>query len=114
MFDLILQVNYEIPDFEIGNIMRVVNSEDDPKIMKVLTNETDYILDKYDYILLYVPDKPIMITNEILNTMLPSNWDLVDEYTIVAPITNHSEWDNLLNNAKKYDLWEKFTKKNKK
>lgn len=109
MFDLILTVNYQIPNFEPGNIMRVRNSEDDEKIMKLLTNETDYIIDKYDYILLNTSDeRPIMITNDILNTMLPSNWKLVDEFTVVAPMTDESEWNKLLTNAKKFDLWNKF------
>ena len=51
-----------------------------------------------------------MITNEILNTILPSNWTLIDEYTIVAPSINQSEWKKLLTHAKKYDLWESFMK----
>lgn len=109
MFDLIVKVNYEIPNYDYGNVMEVGNPEDDKKIMKLLTNETDYIIDKYDYILLHRPDEtPIMITNEILNTMLPSNWTLVDEYTVVAPKTSNTEWKSLLNKAKDYDLWDTF------
>lgn len=109
ILDLILIVNYQIPNFEYGNIMQVENSEDNKKIMKLLTNKTNYIIDKYDYILLYNSDEqPIMITNDILNTMLPSNWKLVDEYTVVAPITDEIEWNKLLTNAKKLDLWNEF------
>jgi hypothetical protein len=111
MFDVILTVNYQIPDFGYGNIMQVGNSDDDKKIMKLLTNEVDYIIDKYDYILLQTTEEqPIMITNEILNSILPSNWTLVDEFTVVAPITNQSEWHKLLGNAKKHDLFESFMK----
>jgi len=110
MFDLVLYVNYQIPNFERGNIMRVGDSKDDQKIMKVVTNETDCILDKYDYILLWVAEgqHPIMITNEILNSMLPSNWKLVDEFTVVAPITSEKEWEKLLADAKKHDLFESY------
>lgn len=116
MFDLILTVNYQLPFFEPSGIMKVSSPEDDDagKIMKFLSEETDYILDKYDYILLHNPDnseKPIMVTNEILNTMLPPNWTLIDEYTVVAPSINNSEWKKLLTNALKYDLWESFMKK---
>ncbi|PKP46739.1 MAG: hypothetical protein CVT95_06605 [Bacteroidetes bacterium HGW-Bacteroidetes-12] len=110
MFDLILTVNYRIPNFEYGNIMKVGNSEEDKKIMKLLANNTDCIIDKYDYILLdTLAKQPLIITNEILNSMLPSNWQLVDEFTIVAPITDKSEWKKLLTNAKKFDLWNEFT-----
>lgn len=109
MFDLIVKVNYEIPSFDYGNIMEVGNAEDDKEIMKLLTNKTDCVIDKYDYILLHTPEQiPIMITNEILNTMLPSNWVLVDEYTVVAPITSTVEWNNLLNKARGYDLYDNF------
>ena len=109
IFEIILTVNYKLPEFEYGNIMQVGNSEEDKKIMKLLTNKTDYIIDKYDYILLNTEEeKPIMITNEILNSMLPSNWTLVDEFTVVAPITDQDEWNKLLEEAAKYDLWDNF------
>lgn len=110
IFDLILNVNYQLPNFEYGNIMQVGNTEEDKKIMKLLTNQTDYIIDKYDYILLHTSsEQPIMITNNILNSMLPSNWKLVDEFTVVAPMTDESEWNKLLETAKKFDLWNEFT-----
>jgi len=109
IFDLIIKVNYQIPDFDYGNIMQVGNTEDDKKIMKLLTNKTDCIIDKYDYILLHTSDeKPIMITNEILNKMLPSNWTLVDEFTVVAPMTSEDEWEKLLTTAKQYDQFDTF------
>lgn len=111
MFDIILNVNYQIPDFGYGNIMQVGNSDDDKKIMKLITNEVDYIIDKYDFILLQTTEEqPIMITNEILNSILPSNWKLVDEFTIVAPITSPNEWSKLLTNAKKQDLFNSYMK----
>lgn len=109
MFDIIISVNYQIPNFEYGSIIQVGDNEDDKKIMKLLTNKTDYLIDKYDYILLNTSDeKPIMITNEILNKMLPSNWTLVDEFTVVAPITSESEWEKLLSKAKQYDQFDTF------
>jgi hypothetical protein len=109
MFDVILTVNYLIPNFEYGNIIQVGDSEEDNKIIKLLTNETNYIIDKYDYIMFNTSEeKPIIITNEILNTILPSNWELVDEFTIVAPITNSIEWNKLLTNAEKFNSWNNF------
>jgi len=116
IFDLILTVNYQLPFFEPSGIMRVSSPENEgkEKIMKFLSEETDYILSKYDYILLHNPDnseKPIMVTNEILNTILPPNWTLIDEYTVVAPGISQSVWRKLLTNAEKYDLWENFINK---
>ncbi len=110
MFDLILTVNYQLPNFKQGNVMQVGNTEEDKKIMKLLTNNTDCIIDKYDYILLHTSDEqPIMITNKILNSILPSKWKLIDEFTVVAPMIDESEWNKLLATAKKFDLWNEFT-----
>lgn len=109
MFNTILKVNYEIPNFEYGNVMRIGNTEEDKKILKLLTNTVDCLIDKYDYILFEMPNgNPIMITNAVLNTMLPSNWVLVDEFTIVAPITSQAEWNTLVANAKKQDCYNDF------
>jgi len=115
MFDLILTVNFRLPDYDSPNIMLVSSSENDEehKKMIVLSNKTDYILGKYDNIFLYMDDGPIMITNEILNNFLPLNWTLVDEYTIIAPIIDHDEWEKLLANAKEFDLWSHYSKDRK-
>lgn len=110
IFDTILHVNYKIPAFDYVGIMQFGNTDEDKKTMSLLTNTTDCIIGKYDYILIYLGGdvRPaIMITNEILNTMLPSNWTLVDEYTVVAPITNPYEWNKLIATAAKHDMTEK-------
>lgn len=99
MLGLIKKTNYDLPDYGYGNVMETT-IEDEKKIMKLLTNKTNYIIDKYDYILLdREPDAPIIITNEILNNILPEKWTLVDEFTIVAPRLNDADWQQLLRNA---------------
>lgn len=111
MFDTILAVNYKLPNFEYGNILQISGTDEKKKTLKLLTNKTNYIIDKYDYILINKNEEnqpPIMITNAILNTMLPSNWTLMDEFTVVAPITDRSEWNKLLTKAEKYDLTEEL------
>ncbi|MFV0554740.1 MAG: hypothetical protein ACK5LR_08550 [Mangrovibacterium sp.] len=110
MFERILAVNYQIPDYEYGNLLQIGNSDKDKKIAKLLTNKSNCIIDKYDLILFNTDnDHLIIITNEILNTILPSSWLLVDEFTIVAPIISQKEWTDLLNKAKKFDMWNEFT-----
>jgi hypothetical protein len=111
MMDLMLFVNYRIPDYEYGTIIQV-GKEDDKKIMKILTNSDDCIIDKYDYILIHLEkSNPIMITNEILNSILPGQWELVDEYTIVAPKLPESEWNELIRISKEFDLYNKVMNK---
>ena len=97
MFNIILKVNYQIPNFEYGDIFQFGEQENNKKLIKILTNESNYIIDKYDYIALNIVNgQSIVITNEILNSILPANWVRVNEFTIVAPILSSSEWNQLL------------------
>lgn len=101
MLDLIIEVNYRIPDYDYGDIMKMKKSKKDTMILKLLTNRVNCIIDSYDFILLNTSkEEPIVITNDILNAILPSKWELIDEYTIVAPILEQREWVELLDNAK--------------
>ena len=101
MLDLIIEVNYRIPDYDYGDIMKMKKSKKDTMILKLLTNRVNCIIDSYDFILLNTSkEEPIVITNDILNAILPSKWELIDEYTIVAPILEQREWAELLDNAK--------------
>ena len=114
MFDTILNVNYQLPEFEYGTIIQIGDTHEKKKTMKLLTNLTDCIIGKYDYILLSRDgdEQPsIMITNAILNTMLPSSWKLVDEFTIVAPMLDKNGWVKLLTMAEQHDLTEEFLNK---
>lgn len=109
MLQLILHVNYGLPPFEYGNIMQFSKDGTRPKTAKVLTNKTDCIIDKYDCLLLINGKRnPVVITNEILNTILPDTWQLVDEFTVVAPILKQGHWKKLLEKAREFDLHEDF------
>lgn len=111
IFETILNVNYRLPNFEYGSTMQIGDANGDKKNLKLLINKTDCIIGKYDYILINTggEEEPlIMITNEILNTMLPSNWTLVDEFTIVAPIADENEWNLIVSKAQKYDMTDDF------
>jgi hypothetical protein len=113
MLETIVKVNYQIPDYEAGNIMmaKSKNNDEEPKILKCLTNLSDCIIDKYDYIVFNkddCKDELIMITNDILKKILPAQWELVDEYTIVAPIIPDDDWKLLINRALQYDLFQDF------
>lgn len=109
VFKIILNVQYHIPNYEYGNILQTDNKNDEkPAILKLLTNEVDCLIDKYDYIIFNKDNKIIMITNNDLNSILPKQWNLVDEYTVIAPILPEKEWKTLVTNAEKIDKSESF------
>ncbi len=113
VFDIILNVQYGLPDYEYGNIMAMNgNVGEKEKILKLITDESDYLIDKYDYILLNGnKEEPIVITNEILNSMLPVSWKLVDEFTIVAPRLNQTEYKKLIESATPFDMFNDLVDK---
>lgn len=98
LHNYILNGNYSLPDFDYGNVMQLGEGEDQ-KILKLLTNQTNCIIDKYDYILFAQADHYIAITNDTLNTILPAAWQRVDEYTIVAPVLPQEEFEALVGRA---------------
>ncbi|MBC5833796.1 hypothetical protein G6N05_02760 [Flavobacterium sp. F372] len=96
MHKYIQAVNYNIPNYSYGNVMTTGEGENQ-KTLKLLTNQVDCLIDKYDYILFQIDEETIYaITNDDLNSILPKQWTRVDEYTIVAPKLNIVEWKNLL------------------
>lgn len=106
---LIIKVNYSLPDYDYGNILQTGEGEN-IKILKLLTNEVDCIIDKYDYILFNKNRELIAITNDTLNSLLPKQWELLDEYTIVAPIVPQTDFDRLVENAEKVNQMDELKK----
>ncbi|MCF8371128.1 MAG: DUF4299 domain-containing protein [Bacteroidales bacterium] len=108
IFDIVMNVQYGLPFIASGSVMQVAN-EDGKKLLKLLTNEAGTIVGKYDFIMLNTGyENPIMITNDILNTMLPPGWVLADEYTIVAPQVAPVVWGQLLEKAAAFDQFDSF------
>ncbi|WP_276132254.1 hypothetical protein [Polluticoccus soli] len=111
IFDMILKAQWGLPDFGYGNIMEVGN-DGKPSIVKLIVPGIDCLVDKYDYIMLHRdPLRPLLVTNEVLNKILPASWTLVDEFTVVAPALDEHEWGMLVKNAEEYDMMDTFLTK---
>ena len=112
MFEIIQNCQYNIPEYSYGDVIQVGNDEsEDKKILKLLTNKVDCLIDKYDRIMLDRDGRnPIMITNQILNTILPEKWKLYDEYTIAAQELPNEDWELLKNKALTHDIFDDFMK----
>lgn len=100
--NLIKKVQYELPEDENPTVMAIVNDEDNEKIIKMVHNSSNYILKQYDYLIFNKSDEAeefediIFVTNDILNQHLPAKWQLIDEYTIVAPALEREEYLDLV------------------
>lgn len=108
---LIKDINYSYPEYSYGNIlaMKSDDGEQEEIILKLLSNEQNVVLDKYDYLLFDHPinqEHQIVITNDQLNTILPTQWKLLDDYTVLAPPLPDKDWFTFRLEAAKMDLYD--------
>lgn len=104
MIKMMIKVQYQLPKSDSDTVMQLGEGKG-KKILKLLTRECSYIIRLYDYVLLLIKenndsmDNMVAISNDVLNTILPASWELIDEYTIVAPRLQASEYDALVARA---------------
>lgn len=104
----LLRLNYNYIGMGYGNVIRL-GQEDDPIVVKLITNKQNTLIDKYDFILFQGEDEePIAITNDTLNTILPESWILLDEYNIFAPVLKPDEFDELKRKAEEINEIDYF------
>jgi len=108
---LIIEINYSYPEYSYGNMMSW-ESDDGEKIIekiKLLTNTSHFILDQYDYLIFDHPinqERQVVITNDQLNTILPAQWKLLDDYTVLAPPLPEKDWFTFRLEAAEMDLFD--------
>lgn len=94
----IRHIQYKLPPSS-GNFMELKHP-DGPKHIKLLHLVEFQVIQQYDYLAINTgTDETIIITNDDLNTILPDKWDLIDEYTIVAPPLDHKEAVDFISRA---------------
>jgi hypothetical protein len=102
MFNIALRVQYHLPAYESASLMQL-GRDDNRKILQVLSNSSNILIKKYDYLLIYREDNPIIITHEDFNGILPTSWELVDEFQVIAPVCREREWIELVERASGFD-----------
>lgn len=109
---LFLKILYHLPENESDNVMAFSRPDGQEIEMKSISPNVNYILDKYDYLCLSADteelniDDLIVFTNDILNENLPSEWERMDDYTIVAPGLTEEKHSQLLQKLKPFDCKE--------
>ena len=116
---LFLKVLYDLPDYREGALFGSDSVDEENKIikLKILIKDDDYIITNYDYIMLENDnknDEPIMLNLENIKKILPKQWELIDECTIIAPKLEINDWVIFKENAKRNNCYQEFTKKTKK
>jgi hypothetical protein len=98
---LFLKVNYELPFTTLKPTLEIKTKSGQKWIAANYIPSENWVLKKYDLLCLPNSDEIVFITNKNLNSILPPNWELIDEFTIVAPMLSDLEFQELLQNAKK-------------
>jgi len=113
IFEIVLHVQFSIPDYGFGDVLNLGDGES-KKVIKVLGNSGNLLIDKYDYIGIVGKDESlVLITNSALNKILPNEWNLVDEFTIVAPKISPESFGQLVEKAKAFNVFEEVLGKGK-
>lgn len=106
--DLILKIQYHLPESESDNVLSMGDGENQ-KILKVVSRKVNYILKKYDYLIFHQTENEnsvenmVIVTNEIVNQNLPKNWELIDDFTIVAPSLTNEDYQELVTRLLPFD-----------
>ena len=88
-------------------------SKQDDKIIKLksISSNENYIIQDYNYLMIENKknsDDIIMISKEIISKLLPKNWNIVDESTIVAHKLNQTDWNNFIDICIKENCYNEF------
>lgn len=107
----LLKVMYKLPENESDNVLALSKEDGEEIVMKMIAENVQYVIGKYDYILFSTEDEldlenMIVITNDILNENLHESWERIDDYTIVASRLNKEEYGKYVSKLKEYDCKE--------
>lgn len=100
---LFLRVNYSLPYETLQASLEIKTANEQTFLVANYIPEKNWILKKYDLLCFSQDEDILLITNKNLNTILPAIWELVDEYTIVAPRLAESEFNQLFLKAKELE-----------
>ncbi len=105
---IILRINYDYPNYDYNP--NVFNYSNDQLSVQVLNNSMNCLLKKSDYIMIADSEliQPIFISQSNLNQILPKEWTLLDEYTVVVDILSQGSWKNFVESAKAHNLYDEL------
>jgi hypothetical protein len=110
---IILYVLYGLPDYRECTPMGAKSKNDDEIIkLKVFSNDDNCIIQDYDYIMIGdSKNEIIMISLDKIYEILPKDWKIVDESTIVANKLNENDWNIFMDKCIKNNCYNEFREK---
>jgi hypothetical protein len=116
---IILFVLYGLPKYyECTSFGAESKIKDKPIKLKMLTSNDNFIIQDYDYIMIgneneNNEDSIVMISVENINKVLPKDWQIVDECTIVANKLDDNGWMEFRIKCKENNNYLNFKKEAK-
>lgn len=99
---MILACQYPPENFiPFSNLLKVTGKDEEEYYVQVLTNSKDKVVEKVkEYAIISGNNEKIYLKPEELISILPEEWELIDEYTILASKLGEEKWDKFINDAK--------------
>lgn len=99
---MILACQYPPENFiPFSNLLKVRDQEGEEYYVQVLTNSKDMVIEKVkEYAVASDTDEKIFLKPEQLISILPDEWELLDDYTILAKQLDEENWQKFAENAK--------------
>lgn len=109
-----LKVQYKYPDYGTNDVLETERENGEKVTIKVLNSKSNYVTSYYDYIVLAHEQEEeeglLMLTHATLMDILPTEWELLDEYSLHIPQIGQEAWNKLVEKAKPLNCFDEFRK----
>lgn len=99
---MILASQYPPENFiPFSNLLKITNDEGEEYYVQVITNSKDMVIEKVKgYAITSDTEEKLFLTPEQLISILPEEWELLDDYIILAKQLEEEKWKKFINDAK--------------
>lgn len=99
---LIIASQYPPENFiPFSNFLRIGDNDDEAFYVQVLTNSKDMVVEKVkQYAISTEGNEPIVIDAKELNSIAPTEWELLDDQTMLAKQIDETKWAQFIEKAK--------------
>lgn len=98
---MILVCQYPPENFiSFSNLLKVTGKEGEEHYVQVLTNSRDIVIEKVnEYAVAADTAEKVFLSSKQLISILPDEWELLDDYTILAKQLDEKNWQKFTENA---------------